>query len=128
MIFLFLAYNTTSENMRRAVLIETPVFDFIYLSGRVEERTHRVSIALLGIKHQRRFLSSPEALKEFIYSKFISGSSVKFLLDIASCSCKLFITPVKATTQEGISVLLKSLLIAFSHTGRKEAVRNEWWK
>lgn len=61
--FLFLVYNTTSEKIRRAIFIEIPVYDFIYLSGRVEGRTHKVSTALVSIKYQRRFLASPEALE-----------------------------------------------------------------
>lgn len=54
--FLFLVYNTKSEKIRRAIVY------FIYLSGRVEGRTHKVSTALLSIKYQR-FLGSPEALE-----------------------------------------------------------------
>lgn len=48
--------------MRRAVFIETATYDFIYLSGRVEGRTHKVIIDLFSIKYQR-FLASPEALE-----------------------------------------------------------------
>lgn len=56
--FLFLICNTTPDKIRRAIFVETPAYDFIDLSGRVEGRTNKVSI-----KYQRRFLASPEALQ-----------------------------------------------------------------